>query len=170
VKADLQIFSRRGHREFPVLDAFGPDQAVGDFLHLAAFALDHQDFKAMMFIEMDVQRGPKKLLVLVLKVGEGVAQVADGVVVDDRDGADDLPILVPLLLDERVTDEIANRLRSIGVALLLDDPIEAFEQLWQTDRIICLDGVRGPRGAAIAALCTSQPKASKRGSISDWRT
>jgi len=31
-------------------------------------------------------------------------------------------------------------------------PIEAFEQLWQTDRIICLDGVRGPRGAAIAAL------------------
>src|SRR3989337_2444030 len=26
-------------------------------------------------------------------------------------------------------------------------PIEAFEQHWQTDRIICLDGVRGPRGA-----------------------
>lgn len=129
MKADLQIFSRRGHREFPVLDAFGPDQAVGDLLHLAAFALDHQDFKTMMFIEMDVQRGPKKLLVLVLKVGEGVAQVANGVVVDDRDGADDLPILVPLLLDERVTDEIANRLRSIGVPFLLDDPVETIEQM-----------------------------------------
>jgi len=31
-------------------------------------------------------------------------------------------------------------------------PIEVFERLWRTDRIICVDGVGGPRSAAIAAL------------------
>jgi hypothetical protein len=51
------------------------------------------------------------------------------VVVDEGNRADGLPLVVaPLLLDEGVANQVANRFRAVDVTLLGDECIEALEQ------------------------------------------
>ena len=69
------------------------------------------------------------LVVRVLVVGELVGEVVGVVVVDERDGADGLGVAgLPLVLDERVADEVAQRLGAVHVGLLGDELVEAVEQ------------------------------------------
>ena len=92
-------------------------------------AAQHDDLEAVVGVEVHVQRRDDLLVVGVLVLGELVGEVAGVVVVDQRDGADDLAVAgVPLLLDERRPDQVAERLRAVDVALLGDERVEALEQ------------------------------------------
>jgi hypothetical protein len=51
------------------------------------------------------------------------------VVVDEGDGADRFRVAAaPLLLDERVADEVAHRLRAVHVALVGDERVESLDE------------------------------------------
>ena len=82
-----------------------------------------------MGVEVDVQRRDDLLVVRVLVLGELVGEVVRVVVVDERDGADGLGVAgLPLVLDERAADEVAQRLGAVDVGLLGDELVEAVEQ------------------------------------------
>ena len=51
-----QILSGRGDGELAVFDAFGGDEFVGQFLDGGGFAADSEHFKAVVVVEVAVQR------------------------------------------------------------------------------------------------------------------
>ena len=145
----------------PVLDALGADKSVGEALDLARLAAQDHDLEAVVRVEMDVKRRQDRLVMGVLMLGELVAEVGDVVVVDQRDRADRLGLAdAPLLLDERVANEVANRLRPVHVALLGGVCVETRQQtlvdryaethdFWHADHVPFLSC--GHRGAADTA-------------------
>ena len=50
-------------------------------------------------------------------------------VVDKGDGGDRVLVLVPFLTDQTVPNQVADRLRAIGVVALFDQAIELHEQM-----------------------------------------
>jgi hypothetical protein len=53
-----------------MLDAFGTDQRVGDFLHCAGFPAHDQYLEAVIVIQVDVQRRQDGAVEIVLQIGE----------------------------------------------------------------------------------------------------
>ena len=53
-----------------MFDALGGDEFVRKMFDVGGFAADSEDFKAIVVVEMAVQRGDDHLAVLVLKVGQ----------------------------------------------------------------------------------------------------
>lgn len=96
-------------------------QGVRDALDDVGGAAQDQHLEAQVSIEMDVECGEDCRVVLVLYPRESVAEFADVVVVHHRERADHLAgSRLPGRIDEPVADQVANRLRAIGVAGLDD--------------------------------------------------
>ena len=72
-----------------MLHAFEADEKVGEVLNARGLAVDDQDFKAGVVIEMRVARRDNQVVVLVLRFGELLGDAGGVMVVDERDGADD---------------------------------------------------------------------------------
>jgi hypothetical protein len=63
-------------------------------------------------------------LKIVLDVGQFPGEIADMVVVDERDRPDRFLVLIPFLADEVVTDEVSQGLRPVGVLPALNVSIK----------------------------------------------
>ncbi len=108
-----------GHCEPSSQDAFYRCDLVGEVLEVSELALADEDLHALVVVEMDVDRRVDKGLMLVLQVGELVADRCHGVVVDHHYGADHpLVLVLPLVLRQGVPDEIPYGLGPADVAFL----------------------------------------------------
>lgn len=66
---------------------------------------------------------------LVLNLDEPVCELANLMVIDQRDGSNDLLLFfLPGFIHQLITDEIADRLRTIGKALLGDYLVEPLKE------------------------------------------
>ena len=79
---------RYGHNQPPVLDAFKPDEPVGELANLRRPAMHDQHFKAGIVVEMCVARGDHHVVVSVLQFGQLLAYPGRVVVVDQRHRSD----------------------------------------------------------------------------------
>jgi hypothetical protein len=83
-----------------------------------------------MRVEMNVQTRIHHDAGFVLHIGQYIAQVVCPVVVQKTDDADDFLVTsADLLLDEVVTNQVADRLGAILIPLSADAFIERFEEI-----------------------------------------
>jgi hypothetical protein len=73
--------------------------------------------------------GQDQAVKTVLEIGELFGQRVDMMVIDERDRADRLLVGVPLLVDEIVPDEVAQRLGAVRVLLPRDQLVEVVEEM-----------------------------------------
>ena len=92
-----------------MLDAFHADQGVGDFLDHRSLAPNHEHLQAMVVVQMEVHARHNVAMEVVLDMGQLFRQITHLMVVDKRDGADRLFVLIPFLPDERIANKIAKR-------------------------------------------------------------
>jgi hypothetical protein len=78
----------------------------------------------VIVVEMHMHPGHDVSLKIVLDMGQLSRQPRHMMVVHERDRGDGLLILVPLLSDQIVPNQIANRFRAIGVVTPFDQTIE----------------------------------------------
>jgi len=110
--------------------ALGGDQRVGHFLDRRCFALEDQNFEAIVMIQVDVQRREDEMKVVVLHGREPVRQKPHVMIVNQRERADDEAIRLPgSLLDERFADEVAKRFGAAGIPALVNVIVEAGEKV-----------------------------------------
>lgn len=127
-----------------MFDAFRGDQHVGHFADGGRFSADHEDFKAIVVIQMHVQGGEDVVVVIVLDGVEFFAEQTDVMVVDKGDGADYIGVgRFPGLFDEVVADQVAEGFGAVGVSAPPDALIELFQK-------IAIDGNANPAQAAHA--------------------
>ncbi len=93
--------------QLAMFNPFGGDQAVGDLLNQLACAPHHENFKTTVGIKMDVQRRLNHFVVLMLQVGQPFHEFRDMMVIDNRDGANRLFIIIPFFFDEVIADQVA---------------------------------------------------------------
>ena len=112
-----------------MLDAFGADQSIGDFLDHADPSLDHEHLQAVVVIQMDVQRGEHVVEMGVLEVRQFFVEEADVMVVDQGDGSDYVAVRTfPGLLYEDIAYEVAKCFGAIGVSAGSDQLIKLLQQ------------------------------------------
>ena len=83
----------------------------------------------MVMIEMHMHAGENPAVVVMLNIRQLTRQIPHMMVVHERDGAHRFFILVPFLSDQVIPDEVAQRLRSIGVVPSFDMTIECIQQM-----------------------------------------
>ena len=108
-----------------MLDSLGADQSVSDFLYHAGFASDHENFQAIVVVQVNVQRGQDVVEMGVLKPGEFLVQEPNVVVVYQRDGTDHVGLrALPSGLNQLVTDQIPKSFGAVGVSAGRDQLVE----------------------------------------------
>ena len=113
-----------------MLDALSADQRIRNFSHRAGLAAHHQYFKAIVVIEMHMQRGEDRAVVIVLQVGQLLVEEANVVIVYEGDSADNTRFgRFPGLFHQLIPDKIAKGLRPVRIATVIDEPIEFLEKL-----------------------------------------
>ena len=119
-----------GHGEPASEHAFYRRDLVGEALEVSEPALADQDLHAPVVVEVDVDGRVHEGLVVVLHVGELVADRRDGVVVDHDDRADHpLVLVLPLGLGERIADQVPDGLGPAHVPLLGNRLVEGLQKL-----------------------------------------
>lgn len=119
-----------GHYQAAVLDAFEADEKVGEVLDAGGLAVNDQDFKTGVVIEMRMTRRHDEVVVLVLHLGELLGDSGGVVVVNERDGADDGRAgRGGLLADQPGADQVAKGFGAVGVSALLNGMVEPLEEI-----------------------------------------
>src|ERR1017187_2978567 len=122
--------SRRGDGQPAVLHALSADQYVGHFPYFRRLAFYHQHLQTIIVIEMHVQGGEDRMVVIVLDGRELLAELPHVMVVNQRHGADYLAVRrFPGLFHQFVANQVAKRLRPVGVAALPDEVVELVQQV-----------------------------------------
>ena len=104
-----------------MLDALRTDQSIGQRLQIGRLSGGDHDFEAIIVVQVDMQRGQDGVMVLVLQFRQLVLQQARMVIVNQRDGSDNLGVRrFHRFLNQLGADEIAKCLRSARVSLLFD--------------------------------------------------
>jgi len=99
-----------------VLYALGADQLIRDRLDCARFALDNDDFQAIIVIQMNMQGGENLLVMIVLQVRQFLIQHPDMMIVNHGDRTHYLAIRrFPRFLDQFITDHVAKGFGAIGI-------------------------------------------------------
>ena len=113
-----------------MLDALRADERVGDLAHRGGLAANHQNFEAVVVVEVHVQRGKNHVMEIVLDVGELFVQIPYVVVIDQGDGANHAALgRFPGFFDELVANEIAEGFRPVGIAALSNEAVELIEEV-----------------------------------------
>ena len=130
----VMVFGRReaGACEAAVLDPTGGDDAVGELADVFGFAAHDHDLDAVVSVVVDVGSAADvaDVVVLMLDTNEVRFEAACGMIIDDGDGADDSGTgVLPLAIHEMATDNVADGLGAIGVALVGDGLVEGLQQV-----------------------------------------
>ena len=119
-----------GHGEPSPQDAFYRCDLVGEMLEVSELPFADEDLHALVVVEMHMHRSVDERLILVLKVGELVADGGHRVVVDHDDGPDHpLVLVLPLVLRQGVPDEVPYGLGPADIALLRYGLVECLQKL-----------------------------------------
>jgi hypothetical protein len=78
----------------------------------------------VIVVEMHMHSGHDVSLKIVLDMGEFPGQTRHVMVVHERDGGNGFPILVPLLPDQIVPDQVADRFGAVRVVAPFDQTVE----------------------------------------------
>jgi hypothetical protein len=97
-------------------DAAGADHAVRHLFQLVRAAAHDDDFEAVLVIQMDVHAGPHLLTQIMLQRGEAFGQLADVVVVDQRDGCEGRHSFVERGAAHLGARQITQELRTVAAA------------------------------------------------------
>lgn len=90
---------------------------------------DHDHLGAVLVREVHVGGGENAGVVAMLDLDQAIRELTRLMVVNQRNGANDLMLLVrPLLLDEALANEVADEFGAIGVLTGLHQPLEALGQ------------------------------------------
>ena len=111
-----------------MFDPLHADQRIGHFLDFSPSPLDDQDLEAMVMVEMDMHAGKNLPLVVMLDVSQLAGQISHMMIIDKGNGPDGFFVLIPFLPDQAVPNQVAKRLRSIGIVTPPDVAVEFVEQ------------------------------------------
>lgn len=119
-----------------MLDTFGRDEFVGNFLNRPSFASERQHFHAVVVVKVDVQRRDDQLVVLVLNVRQRRLHVRTVVIINERDRAGDFVLAqVLIMLDQTGAYQIRHCYRAIRVPFLARHLVQLpGEVLWNRNR------------------------------------
>lgn len=99
-------------------------------MYLVGGSANDDDLQTIMRVEMNVQTRVHQNAGFVLHIGQYIAQVVCPVVVQKTDDADDfLVCFADLLLNEVITNQVADRLGAVLIPLTADAFIERFEEV-----------------------------------------
>ena len=119
-----------GHGEPSPQDAFYRCDLVGEMLEVAELPFADEDLHALVVVEMHMHRSVDERLMLVLQVGELVADGGHRVVVHHDYGPDHpLVLVLPLVLGQGIPDEVPYGLGPADVALLRYGLVECLQKL-----------------------------------------
>lgn len=107
------------------------DERVRELRHLFAGAPDNDNFQAVPFVEMHMHTREDLVVMVVLSFEQFVRQPAHCVVVHENDRAYHLTrrtVMLPLVVDEVITESVSNCFRSGTVSLFGADFIEVVQQ------------------------------------------
>src|SRR5437868_7085084 len=131
MRMPVRMLLDRHHHDMAVAYAALGDDAVGERLHLAAAPLQHRDLEAGIVVDMHMQRGLGEVVMLVIVVGQPLRQFAGGMVVDIAERGDAVAVArcggAGVL--KAAAQEIAKRLRAVGVAMLRNEPVDLGKQV-----------------------------------------
>jgi hypothetical protein len=100
-------------------------ETVGNLLYITASSPHRDHLEAVMFIQVYVHRGKDLVAEPVLQFSQLLGQLAHLMAVDDSNGSYCFLIgNLPLLLDQALPNEPANRFRTIGKAKLGNEAVE----------------------------------------------
>jgi len=124
---------RHGHRhqvKVAVPHAAPGDESIGKLLDAAQRPAQHAGFQAMIMIEMNMQSGHRKIVMIVLRIGELPGQVTLVVIVDIGQDSDAIPfgIFVGPLSRQESPQQVAYGLGSAAVAQPLPITLESVGQ------------------------------------------
>src|SRR5688572_23640430 len=122
---------RRSRHQLAVLHPFGRYQFTRNLVHLIATSADDNHLQTIMLVQMNVQAGIHCNLGFVLHIGENITESLDPMVVEQGDHADDLSVsLADALLDQMISNQIANCFRAVLVAQAVDAMIESTQKIF----------------------------------------
>jgi hypothetical protein len=111
-----------------VKDALVPPKRVKKLLDAAPEPLDEHDFGTKIVTEVDVGRSEDEIVVVVLRVGQLLAETGQVVVVHEGHGPDRFLVFLPLDLNKPLPDHVADELGSIGVPALALQLVELVQK------------------------------------------
>ena len=121
---------RHGHRHQVKITVSHPasgDELVGKILYPPQRSTQHAGFQTMIMVEMDMQSGHRKIVIIVLHIGELPGQVALVVIVDVGQNADAVAfrVFVGPLSRKETSQQISYGLGSAAVAQPLPVTLES---------------------------------------------
>ena len=84
-------------------------QRIRHLAHLRSLAFHDEHFEAVVVVEMDVHAGKYLPLIVMLNVGQFSGQITHMMVVHKGDRADSLLVLIPLLPNQIISNQVAER-------------------------------------------------------------
>ena len=112
-----------------MLDAFGADQPVGQGAHLSGLAANYDDLQAQIMIQVNVQSGKHRTMIVVLDAGQFRTDQTGVMVVDQRNCSYDLTFRrFPGLFDKLLADHVAEGFTAVCVAPPGDQAVKPIEQ------------------------------------------
>jgi len=130
MQKNLLLDLRGSGYELAVLDPLSRNQLAGNLVHFVAAPPDDDDLQTIVFVQMNVQAGIHGHMSLMLHVRQEIAQVVHPMVIDQSNDPYDFGISLPyLLLNEVITNQIADGFRAILIALTADTSIECLQQI-----------------------------------------
>ncbi len=128
VASALEGRSSGGAGEVAVKYSPGRDHVVGQGLDPVGLAFRHDNLHAPVVVEVYVHGCDDRAIELMLHVVEFARQVGDVVIVNDGDGANGFLVMRPFLFDQGLSDQVSDRLGTVGVGVVPDIPVEALKE------------------------------------------
>lgn len=124
-------YGHRHHVQVAVTHAAPGDELVGKLPHAPQRSAKNACFKTVIVVEVDVKRCHRKIVMVVLRIGELPGKVALVVIVDVGQDADaaTVGILFCALSRQESTQQVAYGLGAAAVAQPLPVALECFGQL-----------------------------------------
>ena len=92
-KCLLQTFTGSGHNQLPMLYPLDPDQLICNLLNIPCHPADHQDLKAVVCIQMNMEGRDYLIVMGMLLLGQLVRKIPDMMVIYQGDSTDRLLII-----------------------------------------------------------------------------
>lgn len=121
--------SGTGDRKPAVFHAFGADERIGNLPDGLRHTLYHQYFQAVVVIQMDMKRGEDVVVVVVLQIGQPLAQKSHMMIVNKGNGADNITFRpLPYGFHQLVANHVAKGLGPVRVATHRDMVVELLQK------------------------------------------
>ena len=143
--------------------AFDAQQGVGNLADRGPLASGDQHLETVIVVEMHVHSGQNVSLKIVLDMSKLPRQVRHMMIVDERNGCDRLPILIPLLPDQMVPNQVADGFGAVGILAPIDQTIEIDEEMLierdaESDKLLHQLNFSGTKFIIVARIVQTQTK------------